>query len=771
MGIVINGTHEVDSQGCTISIMSQNSSAVRILGGGQITINNSNIVVSRLAQNSQGLFVGSGGGILSLNDSMLTTSSSSSDAAFANDVNANIVINDSTIFTFGNNSAAAKIGNGGNFNIASSTLTTFSAGSAVLVSTLNSGQVGNFTVSNSTLNSSSAPTISANGGTTNINFNTVKNNSGVNQFLVANSVPSTNTASIQVNLTASNSTLAGDTIIGRFNSANIMFLNNTTYTGAMNSPNFPNALNVFLDPSVWNITNNSTVYNLSNGGSIVFVTPGSLNGSYKTLTVNGNYIGNNGSITFNAILDADMSLSDVLVLNGGHASGITTVFINNLGGNGALTLNNGILIIDSLNGATATADAFSTGTNTIEAGPYIYTLYQGGINGTDPNKWYLRSTFYDPNLPFLPIPPPLDSSEPPIKDRAAPIDPTNTLQNGQTVNIFGLPQGYYPNFRPTVSLNTAIPSVGLLYSQMIIDTLHQRVGEQEQLICSPDYAECPNVNGGWIRVATNHGKRINGTILQNGPDFKYKNSALQLGLDLYHDQTLQGEANFLGVFAAAGDSRATVKNVFCLDAGNINYNNYMGGVYFTHYYNGGYIDAIGQFGHGSISTINCLSAVSIPLKTRGRNWAVSFEMGWSIELPCDFELEPQGQMSYHFLALKSASDINVDISFEHAKSALGRFGARLKRTICGNNYGLITGWISAYALRDFDGEAHTLFSSSGGYIPVMSSLHGNSALAEAGFSAIIAENATLYASYNRQWFFNKHRSSNHAIRAGIRVNF
>ncbi|MFX8055653.1 hypothetical protein ABTK93_20615, partial [Acinetobacter baumannii] len=40
-----------------------------------------------------------------------------------------------------------------------------------------------------------------------------------------------------------------------------------------------------------------------------------------------------------------------------------------------------------------------------------------------------------------------------------------------------------PNYRPEVSLYTAVPSMALMYSRAMLDTLHERVGAQvaEQL--------------------------------------------------------------------------------------------------------------------------------------------------------------------------------------------------------------------------------------------------------------------------------------------------
>src|SRR5690606_5175588 len=113
----------------------------------------------------------------------------------------------------------------------------------------------------------------------------------------------------------------------------------------------------------------------------------------NTLTV-GSYNGIGGGIAINTFLGSDGSPSDRLVINGGVATGASSIFVNNVGGAGAATPGNGILVVSAINGATTTAGAFNL-TAPLLAGPYRYDLFRGARDASDPDSWYLRSD--DPN--------------------------------------------------------------------------------------------------------------------------------------------------------------------------------------------------------------------------------------------------------------------------------------------------------------------------------------------------------------------------------------
>ena len=117
-----------------------------------------------------------------------------------------------------------------------------------------------------------------------------------------------------------------------------------------------------LIDSTWKMTGNSNVTNLLNDPSVIDfaarVGDPTLLSSYKTLTVN-NYVGEGGQIRLNTYLAGDGSPSDRLLIDGGTATGTTTVIARNTGGGGALTTGDGILVVDAMNGGTTAPGAFT----------------------------------------------------------------------------------------------------------------------------------------------------------------------------------------------------------------------------------------------------------------------------------------------------------------------------------------------------------------------------------------------------------------------------
>lgn len=511
------------------------------------------------------------------------------------------------------------------------------------------------------------------------------------------------------------------------------------------------ATNVFSANSNYNIQSggtldllhfNQTVANVTNAGTVrIQGDPG------ITLTTN-NYIGNNGNLFLDTFLDNDNSPSDKLVINGGSATGSTKVFINNVGGNGAITTNNGILVIDAINNGTTAPGAFVQGGD-IVAGPFIYNLYKGGIDGSNPENWYLRSI-----MPISPIVPPI----PPM-----PFIP----------NIPIIPPGFIPNFRPIVSLFTAIPSVSMLYNQLIFDTLHQRVGEEEQLLCDPTLASRSWANGGWVRGINKNGQRTNGGIFRDGPDFDYNFDAIEGGIDLYHQRHNNNHSDFVGVFGVIGGSKGGVKNIFNRTAGTNRFNANTGGLYWTHFGpNGWYLDAIAQGTSQQITSYN--NSDYVELSTRGKDWGVSLEGGYPFMLGYDFVIEPQTQISFQKLTINDAQAKNVTVHFDNTQSTIGRVGAMFSKSwdISNSRYCTqsITGWFSANLWHEFDGNSTTSFSSDRGYVPFHSTIHGTKVDLGAGISMRLLKNGTVYATYNREELLGQGKGHSNEGNIGIRIN-
>lgn len=136
--------------------------------------------------------------------------------------------------------------------------------------------------------------------------------------------------------------------------------------------------------TIWNMKDDSVVIHLTNSDSIINLSydDGQTFTQGKTLTVKGNYVGNNGQLNIRTVLGDDKLATDRLIVEG-NTSGSTTVYVKNAGGSGAATLN-GIELI-TVNGDESPADAFRQGDARIAAGAFEYQLKQQGKN------WYLTS--------------------------------------------------------------------------------------------------------------------------------------------------------------------------------------------------------------------------------------------------------------------------------------------------------------------------------------------------------------------------------------------
>ncbi|WP_157942580.1 autotransporter YcgH [Escherichia coli] len=197
--------------------------------------------------------------------------------------------------------------------------------------------------------------------------------------------------SIDVNKTTTNLSILNRSIV---TPGNNILVNNTG--GSLNIISSDSILNgatklvsgtttlKLSENTIWNMKDDSVVTHLTNSDSIINLSydDGQTFTQGKTLTVKGNYVGNNGQLNIRTVLGDDKSATDRLIVEG-NTSGSTTVYVKNAGGSGAATLN-GIELI-TVNGDEFPADAFRQGDARIAAGAFEYQLKQQGKN------WYLTS--------------------------------------------------------------------------------------------------------------------------------------------------------------------------------------------------------------------------------------------------------------------------------------------------------------------------------------------------------------------------------------------
>ncbi|WP_296225953.1 autotransporter outer membrane beta-barrel domain-containing protein [Ralstonia sp. UBA689] len=461
------------------------------------------------------------------------------------------------------------------------------------------------------------------------------------------------------------------------------------------------------------------------GGSGSLTINGSLNnagmvqiggaGVGNKLVVNGNYVGNGGVLAINTQLGADNSPTDKLVISGGTASGNTAVHVTNAGGAGAKTTGDGIEVVSAINGATTQANAFALA-HRVVAGPYEYTLQRGGSASAD--SWYLRAL------------------------------QTATQATGTDITDTGTTQ---PALRPEVSLYTAIPSLTLLYGRTLLDTLHERVGEESNQATGPA-GTSPVLRTGWARVIAQKGSRMsdgNGIYGNQGPAFSYDFGGVQVGADVYQRQREDGSRDHAGGYFAAGRIAADVTHADGADAGRDTVNANTVGLYWTHFGpSGWYLDGVVQ---GTRYDADASPHGVNGLKTHALSYAASLEAGYPIALSPQWRVEPQAQIVYQRAAFADANDGAADVHFNSVNSMLGRLGVRVSKRWGESPERQHTAWVHANVWHEFRGQTGTQMSSpDGGFVPFTSQLPSTTLELMGGLTAQVAKNGVFYASLGYQ---------------------
>lgn len=453
----------------------------------------------------------------------------------------------------------------------------------------------------------------------------------------------------------------------------------------------------------------------------------------NTLTV-GSYHGAGGAIALNTYLGGDGSPSDRLIINGGVATGSTPLLITNVGGPGAATPGNGIQVVSAINGATTAANAFDT-PQPLLVGPYRYTLHRGTRDASDPESWYLRTD-----------------------------DDASRGGGGGTPGA--------PVYRRETALYAALPSMALLYGQTMLGTLHERVGEQELQRGFPASAGgSPIANAVWGRVIGSHGRVAGDRSYAGGPGFAWDFYAFQIGMDLYRKQHADGSRDHLGFYIGAGRADGDVKHYAGGRAGDMRFDAYTVGAYWTHYgATGWYVDAVAQ---GTWYNAKAASGRIATFNTDGFGAAFSLEGGYPFQLGDGWVLEPQAQIILQKINLDSGHDDAAFVKFTRVNSVAARIGARLSRSwIIDSSNGPIgmNAWVRADLWNEFAGTPRANFSSDLGYTPFRSDMKGAWADISAGVTAQFNANAALYASASYQTSFDGRRHG-WSGKAGLRITW
>ncbi|ASV83763.1 outer membrane autotransporter barrel domain protein [Ochrobactrum quorumnocens] len=404
---------------------------------------------------------------------------------------------------------------------------------------------------------------------------------------------------------------------------------------------------------------NQSLKSLSNSG-IVDLGPN----AGTTLTVTGNYTGNDGTVLIGTVLGNDSSVTDRLVVNG-DANGTGLLAVKNMAGSGAQT-SEGIKIVD-INGAsnatfTLLGDYQFQGAPAVVGGAYAYQLYKNGKANPNDGDWYLRSTIKDPT-------------------------------DGGGTNGGGDDGEEIPLYQPGVPSYEAYPQ--LLLGLNSLPTLQQRVGnrywsnagnvmlaEGADPIGSPyaPAAEAGNLiegNGVWGRIEGAH-TNADPRFSTSETDYSFNTLKLQAGLDGVLAETENGKL-IGGITVHYAHGKAKTSSLY--GDGEISTDGYgFGGTLTWYGDNGFYLDGQAQVTWYDSDLMSDLANMGLTDSNNGFGYTFSAESGKRIVIDQSWSLTPQAQLTYSSIDFDSFNDaFDSRISLDRGRSLQGRIGLSLEQ--------------------------------------------------------------------------------------------
>jgi outer membrane autotransporter protein len=323
-----------------------------------------------------------------------------------------------------------------------------------------------------------------------------------------------------------------------------------------------------------------------------------------------------------------------------------------------------------------------------------------------------------------------------------------------------------------VSLYTALPALGVLYGRLVVDTLHQRVGEAEQLRGRTDIAEGRGI---WMRGIYWDGKRDgdkDGVYGGDGPKFDYNIKALQAGFDLIRTEDDKGRMAFAGYFASIGHMEADVTHFTGVHAGDDDVDAYTLGVYATRFWpKDAYLDAVFAYNwfdmHAKPRRLQEISA-------KARSISASLEGGKPFHLDNAWLVEPEAQLIYQHGLGSDLADQGGTFRYDNTDSLIGRIGARVAKTWnradAGQQTRLTTASARVSIWHEFLDRPSTTWRTETGPVTFVADT-GKTWLELVGaLSHQLGRKTTLYGDAGYNWDVNG-RGRALSARLGVRFNW
>jgi autotransporter family porin len=425
---------------------------------------------------------------------------------------------------------------------------------------------------------------------------------------------------------------------------------------------------------VTTFTNSGTIDLQSNPavGDVLLITGGHTPGANG----GGTFI-SGGTLRLDTVLNqgGTATQSDTLVVDGTLVGpgGPTNMAIRNAGGAGALTVGDGILVVQVLDPARSASGAFSLNGGFITAGAFDYFLFKGGATPGSQGNWYLRNELI-PGTEPAPGSPPLPG-----------LGPGGVLGGARI-----------PLFQPGVAVMSVVPSIARSLGLLTLGTFNERQGDQllvrggcsqetENRLWNADKNKTRDENcftriGAWGRV---FGQNTREHFAQGArPDFDGTFAGFQAGADLWRLESVNGHRDNIGFYVAqaraSGSVHGSVDGFEGALAGHVDLDASSYGGYWTHLGpSNWYIDTVIQGTH-FFGTPQSIRGVSTTVN--GDAFTGSIEAGYPIHLAPWLSFEPQIQGIWQRSWLYDTLVPVSTITFDRADVFTGRAGAVLRGT-------------------------------------------------------------------------------------------
>ena len=380
--------------------------------------------------------------------------------------------------------------------------------------------------------------------------------------------------------------------------------------------------------------------------------------------------------------------ADTLTISGAGktATGNTRISLNNMQLLGKPTIGDGILLVNTTNGATTAANAFYYPAR-IAVGAYEYRLVQGGTNA--PGNWYLKAdnsgtaqivaaygnqpvNSYPTSTQYIPIPPSTVASE--------PITP----QSSQRLEVANYP---------------ALGSLARLYSMNTVDSYDQRRGDLTQLNTLSDET---NRSAAWGRIL-GKGDELRSNNRDLGPGLNARTFAAQLGVDLYRNFSEKAQT-VAGPFMTLGQSTGTTYNSNgSVYTGNVQMQAYSLGFNATHIVsNGLYVDSVIQATRFTGAQASSILGTSI--NTTGLGLTASLEGGMKLNVSEKISITPQAQLTVNNNQFNDTADTYSKIDIPSDTSLIGRIGVKIAYDTSTTSGPTTSAWMRVSGLSTLTGK-------------------------------------------------------------------